>query len=43
MAAKRDDVGRPATRGGERGHIIHVEAYDKFVPDDYDVRKKRKR
>jgi len=29
-------------RGGKRGHIEHVAAYDKFVPAKYDTGKKKK-
>jgi hypothetical protein len=28
-------LGRPATRDGKKGHIVHVESSERFVPDTY--------
>ena len=28
-------VVRPATKGGVKGHVVHVQAHDKFVRDSY--------
>ena len=35
--------GRPGQQGGVKGHFIKVEAYEKFVPEDYKDRKKGRR
>jgi hypothetical protein len=31
------------TRGGKKGHIEHVAAYDKFVPAKYETDRKSKK
>jgi len=31
----RSSIGREVTRGGIKGHLVHVEANTRFVPSQY--------